>query len=261
VNEVVLDGVARPHDLGVLEAGDAVHQPLLHVERKGRRDAVGVDLLRLESVRLEDHLVPLTIGEANDLVLDGRTVANPGGVDDAGIERRAVEVVADEGVRGRRRPRHVAGDLRQRQPRGRPVKRPRPLVAPGGFEMLPDDGRAAQTRRGAGLQSPEREPERAQRVRQIDGRELAGATGTLSMQPHVDEAAQEGPRGDDHRQGTIAGAVLPFDTHDPSTLDEQARDVRLAHVEPGLGLHRLLHGRAIAGAIALRARGADGRTA
>jgi hypothetical protein len=81
MHEVVLDRVARAHQLRALEAGDRAHERFLRVGRQARRDPVRVHLLGVEPVRLQDHLVAIAIGEPLDLVLDGRAVAHAGRVD------------------------------------------------------------------------------------------------------------------------------------------------------------------------------------
>ena len=75
LDEVVFDGVAGPQQHRVFEARQRVHEIRLHVARQAHREAVDVDLARVEPFRLEKNLVPLLVGEADDLVLERRTVA------------------------------------------------------------------------------------------------------------------------------------------------------------------------------------------
>ena len=75
LDEVVLDGVARPQHHGVFEARQRVHELGLHVARQAHREAVDVDLARVDPFRLEKNLVALLVGEADDLVLERRAVA------------------------------------------------------------------------------------------------------------------------------------------------------------------------------------------
>jgi hypothetical protein len=77
----------------------------------------------------------------------------------------------------------------------------------------------------------------------------------------VDQAAQERPRRDDDGAGAIrdAGRILHAD--DATLLDDEARGEPLPHLEVRDVLHRVFHRRAVAGAVALRAGRAHGRTA
>src|SRR3984885_742252 len=57
IEEIVFDGVARACDVRALEPGDRAHELVLHVERQTRGYAVGVDLVRVEALRLDEYLV------------------------------------------------------------------------------------------------------------------------------------------------------------------------------------------------------------
>src|SRR5437763_15394047 len=67
----------------------------------------------LESLGLDKDLMALLVGEANDFVLDRRAVARAGGLDLAGVHRRAVKIRADHLVRLRAGVGQVAEHLRQ----------------------------------------------------------------------------------------------------------------------------------------------------
>ena len=81
-DDVVLDRVRRPEDLRLLQPREAPDDLFLDVRRKGHRQAVQVGPVRVETLGLDEDLVPLPFGEANDLVLDGRAVAGPPASDD-----------------------------------------------------------------------------------------------------------------------------------------------------------------------------------
>ncbi len=90
VEEVVLDRVAGPGEVGVLETADGAHELVLHVERQARGDAVRVDFVRPQSLGLHEDLVGRLVGEADDFVLDGRAVARTHSLDDPGEHRGPV---------------------------------------------------------------------------------------------------------------------------------------------------------------------------
>ena len=75
LNEVVFDGVGGTKQHGVLETRERVHEVRLHLPRQAHREAVDVDLRRVESLRLEKDLVTLLVRKADDLVLERRAVA------------------------------------------------------------------------------------------------------------------------------------------------------------------------------------------
>src|SRR5687767_1210022 len=85
----------------------------------------------------------------------------------------------------------------------------------GGLHLdgAPVDGAAIEPGRGAGLQAAEDEAEALERARQPEGRALADAAGRDLDLADVDEAAQEGAGGQDHR----ARAELPAVGHDQSS--------------------------------------------
>ena len=111
IEEVVLDGVAGPREVRVLEPADGAHELVLHVERQAGRDAVRIDLVRLEPLGLDEDLVRRLVREAHDLVLDGRAVARTHAFDDAGEHRRAIGGRPDDLVRTLVRLRNETIDL------------------------------------------------------------------------------------------------------------------------------------------------------
>jgi hypothetical protein len=65
----------------MLEPADRAHEFALHVEGQARRDAVGVDLVGVQALGLDENLVREFVGEAHDLVLDRRAIARPDALD------------------------------------------------------------------------------------------------------------------------------------------------------------------------------------
>ena len=186
-DKVVLDIVARPHDLGSLETADRAHDLALHLRVEGARDAVGVDGGGVEPLWLEPHHVLVPRGEALDLDVERRAVARPRAGAAARVVRgEPVPVACDDGVRGRVGRAAVAVD----QPRRAPQRRLRRLpVLPvllvlkgegvagavlGGLHheggVLPGDGAAVEPRRRAGLEPCERQPQPLEGERQSGGR-------------------------------------------------------------------------------------------
>src|ERR1051325_4883788 len=78
---VVFDRVSRPGHLGALEPGYRVQEFELHGRRQGSGQAVDVQLGRVQSLRLQEDLVSLGVGEFHDLVFHRRAVARPAPAD------------------------------------------------------------------------------------------------------------------------------------------------------------------------------------
>ena len=102
IDIVVLDGIAGPDDARGLEAWDGLEERMLHVLGQRGRDAVRIDGVVVETLRLEKDLVAAALLEADDLVFDRGTIARADALDGAGVHRRAIEIGGDDGVGGLR---------------------------------------------------------------------------------------------------------------------------------------------------------------
>src|SRR5207253_2524830 len=91
IEVVVLDRIAGPKDVGLLEAGDRTHQVLLDVERQAGGDPVRVELVGRQTLGLEENLVRVLVREAMDLVLDGRAITRAYPFDHAGEHGGAIK--------------------------------------------------------------------------------------------------------------------------------------------------------------------------
>jgi hypothetical protein len=100
VEEIVFDGVARARDVRVLEATDAAHELVLHVERQAGRDSRSdrTSCVSRPSGSMKIWCESLS-AKAHDLVFDGRAVTRSHAFDHTGEHRRAVRAGADEFVR------------------------------------------------------------------------------------------------------------------------------------------------------------------
>ena len=116
VEEVVLDRIAGARQMRLLEAANAAHELLLHVERQAGGDAVRIDLVRVEPFGLDEELMRALVGEAMHLVLDRGAVARAGALDRAGEHRRAIEGGTNDRVRALVGVRDVAGHLARMLP-------------------------------------------------------------------------------------------------------------------------------------------------
>ena len=153
----------------------------------------------------------LALGEAHHLVLDRRAVARAPAADPPGIDRRAVEVLADRVVRRRVGPGDVAVDLGRRDPPGHRRERLRRVVALLAFEPGPVDGAPVDPGRRAGLEPAEREPGALQRLGERDRGRVAHPPGRPAVAADVDDAPEERAGGEHHGAGRDRLAGLRHD--------------------------------------------------
>ena len=199
-------------------------------------------------------------GESHHLVLDGRAIARPGALDPPRIERRAIEIVADQRMSGRRGGGDGAVDLGQGDGLGHQRQGDRRDVAGLALEARPIDAVAAQTRRRAGLQPAHGETAVIQGFRQSQHGVIAGPSGRPGLQAEMDDAAQEGPGGEHHTSGVddlAAGRDHPGDR--AAAIAPQVFDRRGADLEILLLRQGGLHGPAVELAVGLGARPAHRR--
>src|SRR5438876_5546785 len=111
----------------------------------------------LEALRLDEHLMALLVGEANDLVLDGRAVARSRRLDLARVHRCAVQVGADHPVRELAGVGEVAEHLRELEPVGENGEWPRRRIAGRFLQPREIDAVAAYARWRSGLEAAELE--------------------------------------------------------------------------------------------------------
>ncbi len=209
-------------------------------------DAVRVNGVIVETLGLEKDLVPVLVGEANDLVLDRGAVSRAAALDLAGIDRRTAQVRPDQSVRlgpgvgdmavnlGRRnRVRHVGeGDRRivARLPvKTRPVNRP-----------------SIEPRRRSGFQPAQRKTCAFKSARQAEGGRFAiTARGTL-LGADMDDTPQEGPGRQDDTSGRDFAAVSQHNSrHGARTIKHKVLHGPLENIEILLLRQQGLHGLAV----------------
>src|SRR6266850_3868023 len=75
LNEIVFDGVPGSQQHGVFESWQRMDEIRLDISRQRHRKPVDVDLACIETLGLEEDLVPFLVREADDLVFERGTVA------------------------------------------------------------------------------------------------------------------------------------------------------------------------------------------
>ena len=170
--------------------------------------------MRVEAFGLEEELVLLLVGEADDLVFDRRAVARADGVDLPRVHRRARDVFADDAQRLRRGVGDVAADLALGNLAGAEAEGRRLGVAGLLLEARPVDGAAVEARRGSGLEPAAAQAEALERFAEENGRRLAAASGGVLLLAAVDESVEEGSGGDDDGSGEDAASVAELEADD-----------------------------------------------
>ena len=87
---VVFDGIPRHRHVHPLQPLHGAQHGELHVGREGCADAVRIDQVRVEPLRLEEDLMTVAIRETVDLVLDRGAISWALRVDRPGEHRRAM---------------------------------------------------------------------------------------------------------------------------------------------------------------------------
>ena len=211
--EVVLHGVAVARHLHLLQAAHGVQRRQLHLRRQRAGEAVEVDQVAVQPLRLQEQLMAVAVGEAHHLVLDGGAVARPGSLNAAGEHGRAVEAGGQQLVGGGIGEGDVAAHLRQTRETGRigaARERHREVVARLFVQHGEVDAGTQQPGRGAGLEAAGLDAQTLERLRQAGGRLLAVAPARAAVQAGEQHAIKKGARG--HHQRAAAD-LLPGAGH------------------------------------------------
>ena len=236
----------------LLKALDRAHHGQLHVKGQAGGDAVGVILVNREALGLEKNLVRRLVGETMDLVLDRRAITRTHAFNDTGEHRRAVEAATDClvcALVGMGNPaRQLARMLLAPTEEGKHRRRIITGLLGHHSEI---DAATVDPRRRARFQPAYRQFQFAQAGRQTDRGRIPGAAALVTLQADVDQARQEGPRGQHHRAGLEAQADLRDHAGHPVALQDQVVNRLLEHSQIGLVLDTAADGLAIKDTIGL----------
>ncbi len=260
IDIVVFDRIARTDNPGMLQAGDGCQDCLLYVLGQTGGNAVRIDGDIVQSFRLQEDIVPLLVGEADDLVLDRGAVARPPSGDLAGIDRGLVQIRPNNGMRRLGGTGDAAFDLTVRQASSHGAERLRRLVARVGPQGIPVDRAPVQPRRRAGFQPPQRQAQPVQGLRQPNGRCFPHPSGRSLAIADMDDPAQERARRQHHRRATDPLAAAADHRRDPAVgirfhIFHRGRP----HRQVWRLLQRRLHGPPVQRPVGLRPRSAHRR--
>src|SRR3954468_18563320 len=136
-----------------------MHQLLLHVGRKTHGESVDVNLVDVQSFRLEKNLMALPMRKPHDLVFERGTVARSNASNLTVEQRGLADVAAHEIVHGIGGVQHMTLDLRAIDELGLERERNRRVVATLDIEPREIDAPPIEPRRCARLQTAPLESE------------------------------------------------------------------------------------------------------
>ena len=220
----------------------------------------GIHLVRVQTFRLDEHLVRTLVGEAMHLVLDRGTVARADPFDRTGEHRRAVEGGTDDvvgalvgmGDVAGQLARMLAGTTEEREHRQRRI-----TVLNG--ERTVVDAAAIDARRRTGLQATAARRDLAQLLRQAQRRRIAGAPGGVVVETDMDAAGEEGADREHHAGGFEHNTGQCHDAAYAAALDHEIRGLLLEQRQPGLILEQPAYRPSVEHTVGLRARGTHRR--
>ena len=165
LDEVVFNRVAGPQHHRLFQPRQRMHEIVLDLRRKTHREAVDVDLVDVQTLRLEKNLVPLAVRKPHHLVFERRAIARADTGDLAVEQRRVVDVGANQLVNPVVRVEQMAVDLWPIDRVGFERKRHRRIIAALGVEATEINRSAIQAGRRPGLEPAPLETEGSSRTR------------------------------------------------------------------------------------------------
>ena len=234
IDVIVFDRVARNFHHDMLQPMHGPKHVQLHVGGQRSADAVGIDQMRVEPFRLEEYLMAVPIGEAMDLVLDGRAIARPARIDRAGEKRRAMQIRADDVVTALVGARDRAEKLRITPPSRQGGHGPALGVGRLLGKARPSDAAPVQPRRRAGLEARHGQCRIPHLRRKPLRRSLADPAADDALLAPEERSAKKGSRAQHHRMRADPGAVGQQQPHHPSLFEDQLGRFAGHHFETGL---------------------------
>src|SRR5262249_48374504 len=162
------------------------------VARQAGGDAVAVILQSIAALRFEEDLVPLLVGEADYLVLDGRAIARSAALNLSAVHGGAVQIGSNEVVDGVIRIGDVALQLRLGDGIVEEAERRGVGVAGLRLGLAEVDGPAIEAAGRAGLETGELEAALRQAIAERLRRLIAGPPAARFRLPGVHQSLEEG---------------------------------------------------------------------
>ena len=243
----------------MLEPRQCVQHLDLHILRQGGGEALNIELFRVQTHRLNEQLVPRLIGEGHDLRLDGRAIARADALDHAGVDRAAVEVRADDGVRALVGIGQVAHGLVFNRVRGGKRKRLDLRVTRLQLHAREVHRACVHARRRAGLEPAHAQPQRFAAFRQRARGGQPIRPGIAQYIAHDRAPVQIRARREHGGAAAVDSPVCRHDGADAAVLRLDGHDLRLLDAQVRLQLERVLHHGLVFPPVGLRAQRVHGR--
>ena len=259
IHAVILDRVGAAGHLRVLEPRQCVQHRDLHILRQGGGEALNIELFRVQTHRLDEQLVARLVGEGHDLRLDRRAVARADALDHAGVDRAAVEVRADDGMRALVGIGQVAHGLVFDRVRGGKRERFDLRVARLQLHAREVHRARVHARRRAGLEPAHAQPQRLAALGQRPGSRQPVRPRIAQYIAHDRAPVQIRARREHGGAAAVHGAVCRHDGADAAALRLDRHDLRLLDAQVRLQLERVLHHGLILPPVGLRAQRVHGR--
>ncbi len=219
---------------------------LLHIFRQAGRDAVRVHRRIVQAFRLQEDIVAILVREADNLVLDRRTIPRTPSSDLARVNSRPVDILPYNRVRRLSRPCHPACDLPIQQAGRHRTERLRLIVTRVSAQTRPIDRPSVQSRRSPRLETAKRQSEPAQSLRQPDRRRFPHTAGGRLTVADMDNPAKK-RAGCQHDRPAIDS--LPSGTNDGRYAPIAIRLKVFCRGRPQCEVRRLLQQRAYCSAV------------
>ena len=259
VHALILNGVGRAHHLGALQPRDRVHHGNLHIFRQTGREALNVQLLRVQTAGLNEELMPGLIGKTDDFRLDAGTIPGADTGDGSVIHGTAVQILPDDPVGflvGVGQIAHGGVFHLPRRPEGKGLGR---LIAGLDFHFGKVHAAAVDPGGCAGFEAAKVQPQ----TPQIVGKTLAWVhpvgTGLHHALACDHRAVQICSGGDDYRLGGIFRPQLGTHPGHMAVLCQDFRNLSLLELQIFLKLQGVFHHLLVFPAVCLCPQGMDGR--
>ena len=242
VKVIVFNGVAGAQDVGVFQTLHAAHQRKLDIKWQAGGNAIGVVLVRRQTLGLQENLVAFLVGKAVDFVLYAGAVARAHALDLSSEHGAAVQPAADDGMRLRIGMRDPAGQLRRVLAGAAHETEHRQLrthaaghtVARLFLAAREVDAAAVNAGRRTGFEPPLWQLQLFEPRTQTPRSRVTRATGPVMIQAHMDLAVQKSPGGEHHGFGAKRDADLRHRAHNPVAFQQQIIHRLLKQAQVGL---------------------------
>ena len=251
IQAVIFNGIAGPHHLAVFQPGDGLHKGHLDLCRQGRTHTLDIDFVGPEPLRFQEQLVPVLVGEPDDLGFDAGAVPGPHPFDHAVEHAAPVQVVPDDLMGPGIGVGQVAGHLIPGGDGAHEGEIPHPFIPVLGFHFGVVQGPGIHPGRSPGLEPHELETGFLEGPGELHGGPLADGAGHVGHFPVEDLPPQVRAGAEDHRVGFEHFPGFRFHPLDLAILDQQLVDHQLFHVQVVLVFHHFFHDGVIQGFVCL----------